>query len=142
MSFFVPSHRSSRFAAGRVSPLHAAPTSHRAHSALRFCGVPGVRATTYGSRYRSAVPAQSPAATPRAADRACHRPAPHSALVTTSASCTASAMLLALSFRAAPMSRPCQYQAFKRYNTPLKTAPFGRSDAPQAARRLAARSAS
>jgi len=45
MSFFVPRHRSSRFAAGRVSLLHAAPTSHRAHSALRFCGVPGVRAT-------------------------------------------------------------------------------------------------
>ena len=139
MSFLVAGHRSSRFAPQRFGAAMRRAVSRRSHSCMRSGVVPGAHAIAYGSRCRSAVPAFTLSPAPSAADRASRMPAPHSVVVTASASCTAPAMLLAFSFRAVPMSRPCQHHAFKRHNTPLKSAPFGRSDAPQAARRLAAR---
>jgi len=139
MSFFVAGHRSSQFAPQRLGACMRRAVSRRTRSCMRSGVVPSAHVVAYGLRCRSAMPAFTSSPTPSAADRMSRMPAPHSVVVTASASCTASAMLLALSFRAVPMSRPCHHQAFERYNTPLKTAPFGRSDAPQAARRLAPR---
>ena len=142
MSFLVAGHRSSRFAPQRFGSVMRRAVSRRSRSCMRSGVVPGAHVVTHSLRCRSAVPTFTSSPAPSAADRASRMPAPHSVVVTASASCTAPAMLLAFSFRAVPMSRPCHHQAFKRHNTPLKSAPFGRSDAPQAARRLAARWAS
>lgn len=139
MSFLVAGHRSLRFAARRLGSFTRRAVSRHSRSCIGSGVVPGAHVVAHGLRCRSALPALSLSPSPGAADRVSRMPAPHFVVVTASATCTAPAMLLAFSFRAVPMSRPCHHQAFKRYNPPLKSAPFGRSDAPQAARRLAAR---